>query len=71
MTPEFDKTLVRRYPRRSSPQRHLTVQQSCMAWGFACGDGWFRIIFANDRLLVAVDGGGDRALGAVAVGQAI
>ncbi|KAF0225731.1 MAG: hypothetical protein FD176_178 [Rhodospirillaceae bacterium] len=32
-------------------QRHLSVRESCMAWGFTHGDGWFGIV---DALLESV-----------------
>lgn len=51
MTPELDDDLVRRYPGIFA-QRHLTVQESCMAWGFTCGDGWFGIVDAMCRVVV-------------------
>lgn len=51
MTPEHDEELVRRYPDIFA-QRHLTVQQSCMAWGFECGDGWFSIIDTLCRVVM-------------------
>ena len=39
----FDKTLVADFPvlyqRRFSP-----MDQTCMCWGFECGDGWERLI---------------------------
>lgn len=43
MNPELDELLCRRYPlifaQRDQPD-------SCMHWGFTCGDGWFGIIDA-------------------------
>jgi len=51
MTPELDDDLVRRYPKIFA-QRHLTVEQSCMAWGCTCGDGWFTIIDALCRVVM-------------------
>lgn len=26
-------------------QKDLTIQQSCMPWGFECGDGWYNLIY--------------------------
>jgi len=48
---ELDDDLVRRYPGIFA-QRHLTIQESCMAWGFTCGDGWFGIVDAMCRVVV-------------------
>ncbi len=45
MSPDLDALLVRRYPRLFA-QRHLSPQESSMAWGFQCGNGWYWLIDA-------------------------
>ena len=43
MRKELDELLCEKYPKifrdRSAP-----MNQTCMCWGFNCGDGWFNII---------------------------
>ena len=46
MNQENTNTLYERYPRLYQG-RTLSLQESQMSWGFACGDGWFALI---DRL---------------------
>lgn len=43
MREELDKELCERYPLIFA-QRNGSIQETCMAWGFACGDGWFNIL---------------------------
>jgi hypothetical protein len=43
MSPDLDALLCERYPRIFA-ERHASIQQSCMPWGFCCGDGWFLLI---------------------------
>lgn len=43
MSPELDKKLCVKYP-KIFKHRNGTIQETCMAWGFAHGDGWFDII---------------------------
>lgn len=43
MNKENTKTLYEKYPKIFA-QHKLTIQQSCMPWGFECGDGWFDLI---------------------------
>jgi hypothetical protein len=44
MTPELDKKLCKRFPVLYQ-DRHSPMSQTCMCWGFDCGDGWFEIIW--------------------------
>ena len=37
------KYLYKKYPKLFR-QKNLSIQESCMPWGFECGDGWFFII---------------------------
>lgn len=45
MREELDKLLCERYP-KLFVNRHASAQETCMCWGFACGDGWFNILNA-------------------------
>lgn len=46
MKEELDKALCEKYPKIFA-QRNGSPSETCMCWGFACGDGWYNII---DRL---------------------
>ena len=43
MSPELDKKLVEKYPKLFI-NRNKSPQESCMHWGFECGDGWYWLI---------------------------
>ena len=43
MTEEEDKALCQKYP-KIFKNRDGSVQETCMAWGFECGSGWFDVI---------------------------
>jgi hypothetical protein len=43
MREELDKLLCERYP-KMMVNRHKPMQETCMCWGFECGDGWFNIL---------------------------
>lgn len=43
MRQELDELLCRRYP-EIFRDRHKDMYETCMCWGFCCGDGWFDII---------------------------
>ena len=43
MNKELDALLCERYP-LIFVERHRSIKESCMAWGFSCGDGWFTLI---------------------------
>lgn len=43
MRKELDNLLCTRYP-KIFKNRNNTIQNSAMAWGFGCGDGWFVLI---------------------------
>ena len=45
MKQELDALLCQRYPLIFA-ERNLSVKETCMCWGFACGDGWFDLIDA-------------------------
>ena len=43
MTPELDAKLCETYPKLFA-QRHHPMRQTCMCWGFECGDGWYNLL---------------------------
>jgi hypothetical protein len=43
MKQELDKLLCEKYP-KMMVNRHKNMQETCMCWGFECGDGWFNIL---------------------------
>ena len=52
MKKELDELLCSKYP-KLFVERDLPMSQTCMCWGFSCGDGWFNII---DRLCANIQG---------------
>lgn len=45
MNRHYDKYLSNKYEILYR-DRHASMQQTCMCWGFDCGDGWFDLINA-------------------------
>ena len=43
MREELDKKLCEKYP-KIFVNRHSPATETCMCWGFECGDGWFNIL---------------------------
>ena len=43
MKQELDEYLCKTYP-KLFVNRHAPMTETCMCWGFDCGDGWFNII---------------------------
>jgi len=43
MSPENQKILLNKFPKLYR-QHSLPITQTCMCWGFECGDGWFTLI---------------------------
>ena len=43
MRQELDKLLCERYP-KMMVNRNKDMMETCMCWGFECGDGWFNIL---------------------------
>lgn len=43
MREELDKKLCETYPHMFQ-NRHKSMQETCMCWGFSCGDGWYKIL---------------------------
>jgi len=50
MKQELDKLLCERYP-KMMVNRNKNMQETCMCWGFECGDGWFNIL---DQLMGSI-----------------
>jgi len=40
---ELDEYLVNTFPKLFI-ERHMGATETCMCWGFECGDGWFNIL---------------------------
>lgn len=53
MNPMLDKMLCERFPKLYA-DRHGSLQQTAMCWGFSCGDGWFRILFELSEEIDAI-----------------
>ncbi len=43
MKPELDAALCAKYP-KMFVNRNKPMNETCMCWGFSCGDGWYNII---------------------------
>ena len=43
MKQELDKLLCEKYP-KMMVNRNKSMMETCMCWGFSCGDGWFNIL---------------------------
>jgi hypothetical protein len=43
MNQELDKLLCEKYP-KMMVNRDKSMMETCMCWGFECGDGWFQIL---------------------------
>jgi len=43
MKKEHDEYLCKVYP-KMMVNRNKNMQETCMCWGFECGDGWFQIL---------------------------
>lgn len=43
MREELDKQLVEKYPHMFQ-NRYKGMHETCMCWGFECGDGWYQIL---------------------------
>lgn len=52
MKTELDELLCERYP-KMFVNRHASMQETAMCWGFECGDGWFDLI---DTLCATIQG---------------
>jgi hypothetical protein len=43
MRQELDEQLCKNYP-KMMVNRNLPMTETCMCWGFDCGDGWYNIL---------------------------
>ena len=43
MNEKLDELLCQRYP-KMMVNRDKSMMETCMCWGFECGDGWFNIL---------------------------
>jgi hypothetical protein len=43
MNEKLDEQLCQRYP-KMMVNREKSMMETCMCWGFECGDGWFNIL---------------------------
>jgi hypothetical protein len=43
MRQELDRLLCEKYP-KMMVNRNLPMTETCMCWGFDCGDGWYNIL---------------------------
>jgi len=43
MNAELTKKLYTKYP-KIFRQKDLSMQETCMCWGLACGDGWYDLL---------------------------
>ena len=50
MKQELDKLLCEKYP-KMMVNRNKDMKETCMCWGFECGDGWFNIL---DQLMGSI-----------------
>jgi hypothetical protein len=50
MKQELDKLLCEKYP-KMMVNRNAPMTETCMCWGFDCGDGWFNIL---DQLMGSI-----------------
>ena len=51
MSPELDEQLCKKYP-EIFKDRYGDIRNSCMPWGFDCGDGWYPLIDELCRLIM-------------------
>lgn len=55
MNKQLDNYLCKKYPKIFA-KRKSSMQESCMCWGFSCGNGWFYLIDALcERLQQHID----------------
>jgi hypothetical protein len=54
MNAEHTKHLLKTYPKLYR-QYSLPMSETCMCWGFECGDGWFKIIENLSKVLIELD----------------
>ena len=52
MRKELDEQLCREFPNLFR-QRHASMQETCMCWGFDIEDGWFQLVYDLSKKLEA------------------
>lgn len=56
MHPDKDRLLVKNFPLLYA-DRFGDMRETCMYWGFACGDGWFDLIYrVSEKLERIIEG---------------
>lgn len=53
MKKELDEKLVKEFPNLYR-DRYGKMSETCMCWGFECGDGWYQIIYDTSAKLEAL-----------------
>lgn len=53
MSPELDQKLCEAFPLLYA-NRHGSPRETCMCWGFECGDGWFDVIWKASQKLESI-----------------
>lgn len=54
MKDELENNLVKEFPNLYK-QTSLSPQETCMCWGFCCGDGWEKIIYNLSKKITELD----------------
>ena len=54
MKDELENKLVKEFPNLYK-QTSLSPQETCMCWGFCCGDGWEKIIYNLSKKITELD----------------
>lgn len=44
MTPKLENKIYKKFPKLYR-QAKLSEMQTCMCWGFQCGDGWYQLLY--------------------------
>ena len=54
MDDKLDRYLVLKYP-KLFVNRYKTPMESCLSFGFECGDGWFDFIYDLSKKIIELD----------------
>lgn len=54
MKDELENKLVKEFPNLYK-QTSLSPQETCMCWGFCCGEGWEKIIYNLSKKITELD----------------
>ncbi len=56
MSPDLESYFLTKYTKLFDPDEiRLDPMQSCMCWGFECGDGWYRLLDEAFKALAELD----------------